>query len=107
MANIDITSTPPGANIYINSTDTFQVTPSSLDLLPGDHTYQLKLTNYVDIIGNITITAGIYYILNVPLVNNLEEAAKNYYDNIIKLYAISIGIAVIALLPAIFRKSKT
>lgn len=56
--SLDISSTPPGASIYID--DILQsevVTPTILTgILPGTHTYKLTLTGYQDKIGNFDVT---------------------------------------------------
>jgi hypothetical protein len=106
LANIDIISMPSGAQVFIDSTDTGKITPVSLDILPGDHTYLLRMGGYVDIMNPITILAGNYYILNAMMQNSLDVAAQKYYGDIIKLYTASLAVAVVALIPIIFRKEK-
>jgi S1-C subfamily serine protease len=55
---IMITSTPTGADIFIDSTGGFGRTPSSLEISPGKHSVQLVLNGYRDQVGEISPQAG-------------------------------------------------
>lgn len=60
--SVSFTSTPSGAEVFIDNTDQFTTTPSGTitGLTPGtnNHTYKLALPNYADAIGTFSITAG-------------------------------------------------
>lgn len=57
--NLNITSTPSGARIYIDDIDRGVVTPNTITALSsGTHNLRLTLTNYNDWIGTINIISG-------------------------------------------------
>jgi hypothetical protein len=43
---VTVASTPPGAAIWVDESDTRKVTPDSLTLSPGEHSIELKLRSY-------------------------------------------------------------
>jgi hypothetical protein len=55
-AVLNVTSEPPGAKIFLDGTDTGKVTPSELEVAPGDHTIKLTLDGHVDAVEQITVT---------------------------------------------------
>jgi len=66
--SIQITSTPTGANIYLDGSDTGQATNFTLsDIPPGSHVIKLLKEGYVDHQENISVAAGGTAILNVTL----------------------------------------
>lgn len=59
MGNVTITSTPPGARIYMDNVDQQFNTPSTItNVSQGSHTYKLVLTGYKDGTGSFDVTAG-------------------------------------------------
>ncbi|MGA2917879.1 beta strand repeat-containing protein [Methanoregula sp.] len=57
--SISVTSTPAGASISIDGTDTGKVTPFTVDTLaPGDHVVAVSLTGYTPDSQTVTVTAG-------------------------------------------------
>lgn len=68
IGTVEITSTPSGAEVYIDGTDMSKSTPASImNLEPGAHTYKLKLSGYIDGLGNFDITAGKITLVDVIL----------------------------------------
>ncbi len=56
---INITSTPTGAQIWLDGDSTGQVTPATIEATAGFHDITLKLAGYSDILLNhISVTAG-------------------------------------------------
>jgi hypothetical protein len=56
---INISSTPSGAEIFIDGVDQGVTTPFTIPKLsPGTHTYRLVLSGYISATGTITIAAG-------------------------------------------------
>ena len=56
--SISFSSTPSGANIYLDGT-LVALTPATITgVSAGSHTYRLSLTGYNDATGSITVTAG-------------------------------------------------
>ena len=57
--SIDVKSSPTGAMVYIDGTDTGSITPYVIADVPGgDHTIKLALTEYKDKEGTVTVNAG-------------------------------------------------
>jgi len=57
--NIEVTSTPAGAAIWLDGEDTSKVTPITLENVPaGDHVVTLKLAGYADASKEVTIVSG-------------------------------------------------
>ena len=59
IGSASFSSTPPGAELFIDGADQGVKTPSAVTNLPaGTHTFMLKLIGYNDATGSFTITAG-------------------------------------------------
>lgn len=57
--DISFTSTPSGANIYLDEIDQQLTTPTTLtSISPGAHTYRLTLSGHNDCNGSTTVTSG-------------------------------------------------
>jgi hypothetical protein len=54
--NLDVSSTPTSASIYLDGSDTQYVTPHSFTLISGAHTILLRYTGYVDYTSSVTVT---------------------------------------------------
>ncbi|MBU1752240.1 PEGA domain-containing protein, partial [bacterium] len=58
-SSISVASTPSGAKIYLDSTDTGSVTTQVFtNISPGAHTIKLALSGYQDWYGMVTVSAG-------------------------------------------------
>lgn len=63
-----INSTPTGAKIYIDDTNTGKVTPDTIKpVVPGEHSVKLELANYKDSTFTTNITAGVVTSENINL----------------------------------------
>lgn len=63
--SISCTTTPSGAQVWLDGTNTAQVTPYTLiNITPGAHTVTFKLSGYNDCTVPVTVTAG--YVVNAP-----------------------------------------
>ncbi len=58
MASLEITSLPDGAGVMVDGTVTDKVTPTTLDLAPGDHELALNMDGYEPVVKQITLAAG-------------------------------------------------
>jgi len=64
--NLDTSSVPPGAKIFVDDIDTGLITPAIIpDLTPGSHTIKLTLTGYEDSISIVNIISGDTVVLSV------------------------------------------
>jgi len=55
---IEFTSDPEGAAIFIDGNDTGMVTPATIAVDPGEHTWKLTLEGYKEETGTITVEEG-------------------------------------------------
>jgi tetratricopeptide (TPR) repeat protein len=55
---VRITSTPPGASIAVDGTETGQHTPAELELGPGEHAITLTLAGHMEASRSVTVVAG-------------------------------------------------
>lgn len=99
--SISFISNPPGAEIYIDNADQHQVTPFTIAGVPaGVHSYKLRLVNFPDMTGNVTVHANKTVLVSV----NFTTGQVN-----IGLLAVGIGIAAVLIggLIYVLRKPQT
>jgi len=66
--SIKVESSPVGARIWLNNTDTGQITPAVLTgIQPGSHAIKLTKEGYLDYQVNVTVEAGKETLLFAPL----------------------------------------
>lgn len=66
--SIKVESSPEGAQIWLNDTDTGQITPAVLaDIQSGSHSIKLTKEGYLDYQVNVTVEAGKETLLFAPL----------------------------------------
>lgn len=92
IGDLNITSTPEGARIYIDDVDQLSTTPSTLRDIPvGSRRFTLKLEGYNDTVGTVQILGGIttyVYATLIPLspttgaidVSSTPEGAELFID---------------------------
>ena len=92
VGNLNITSAPEGAKIYIDDMDQLSTTPSTLRDIPvGSRRFVLKLEGYNDTVGTVQIIGGIttyVYATLIPLspatgaidVSSTPEGAELFID---------------------------
>jgi hypothetical protein len=69
--SIQVNSTPQGAKIFLDGTDTMKVTNSTLDNVEaGSHIVRISLDDYADYEETVTVTAGETAIVNAQLALN-------------------------------------
>ena len=75
--SINCTSTPSGAQIWLDGINTGQITPYTLTNIPtGIHTVTYKLTGYNDCVNGISVTSG--QTTNVPCTLVLSTTPSDY-----------------------------
>jgi hypothetical protein len=76
--SISFSSTPSGADIYLDGTLQTTKTPSTItSVSAGSHTYILRLTGYNDSTGTITVTAGLTAAVSVTLIKTCPAPICN------------------------------
>ncbi len=79
--SIFVQSTPAGAQIFVDGSNTNKVTPDSVvNLSEGTYNVQLQLTNYRDTSFAATVTANFQTVKSVTLTSDLST--KTYTDTI-------------------------
>lgn len=72
--SIQVSSTPQGAKIYLDGTDTMKVTNSTLDSVEaGSHIVRISLDDYAFYEETVTVTAGETAIVNAQLIKDTIE----------------------------------
>jgi tetratricopeptide (TPR) repeat protein len=75
--SIQVSSTPQGAKIFLDGTDTMKVTNSTLDSVPaGSHIVRISLDDYEDYEETVTVTAGETAIVNAQLTKHTIEVTS-------------------------------
>jgi hypothetical protein len=106
--NLDISSTPSGAEIFLAPTgsplvDQGIVTPNTISLTPLTYDYKLTHIDYYNATGSFTITSGFITILNISLTPLPCPITPKYSGNIITMNATPVqGVAPYTIQ---FRKS--
>jgi serine/threonine-protein kinase len=58
MATLAVSSTPPGANVYVDGKDTGKLTPAQVSLEKGQHVVLVRKSGYLDETTNAQFTVG-------------------------------------------------
>ncbi len=75
--SIQVSSTPQGAKIYLDGSDTMKVTNATLDSVSaGSHLVRISLDDYKDHDETVTVTAGETTIVNVDLKHHTIEVTS-------------------------------
>ncbi len=91
--NISFSSTPSGADIYLDGTLQTAKTPATItSISAGNHSYTLKLTGYNDATGTVTVTAGQTVAVSVTFVpstgsisfSSIPSGADIYLDSVLQ-----------------------
>ncbi len=81
--DVEFTSTPSGAEIFVDNVDTGQVTTSTIiDLTPGSHDYKLTRDGYANSTGSINVLAIQEITVNEILSDNCPISPKYEGDNV-------------------------
>ena len=80
--SISFSSTPSGADIYIDSTLQTAKTPATITgVSAGSHTYRLSLTGYNDAAGTVTVTVGQTAAVSVTLTQVVTTGSISFASN--------------------------
>ncbi len=97
MVSIIFQTSPPGAGVYLDSMDTLKITPVTIDIDEGDHTYMLRLTGYQDIAGQFTVTAGNSYVLNAVMQSTDVSMQQQFNENLVQLGWAGVAVAAVGI----------
>lgn len=97
MVNLTFQTSPPGAQIYLNSADTGKITPVTLDIAEGTHTYMIRLNRYEDLSGEITVVAGFGYVLDAIMKETTIAMQQQFNEKLIQLGWAGVAVAAIGI----------
>jgi len=104
MVSITFQTTPPGARVFMDSADTLNITPVTLDIVEGSHIYMLRLNGYEDINGMVTIITGNNYVLEAIMKETSIQHTQALYKQMIGLGWASLVVASIGIIIRIKQK---
>lgn len=91
VGSISFTSTPPGAEIFIDGVDQNITTPAVISSVPaGDHTYTLKKAGYKDMTGMVMIVTGQTAVVS----SSLTSVPVSGAGTVLLLAAGALGVAL-------------
>ena len=94
MVSITFESVPAGAAVFLDNTDYGVITPVTLDIDEGGHTYILRITpRYEDIAGQVTVIAGLSYTLIATMKETTIAMQKAFNDSMVRIgwYSFIVG----------------
>ncbi len=106
MVSLTFQTTPPGAEVYLDSADTLKITPVTFDIAEGTHDYLLRLDGYEDIGDTVTLVAGNDYILNVVLKETSVSMQQQFDDRMVMLGWAGLAVVTIGLFIALIQGRK-
>jgi len=105
MVEVNFETVPAGAAVYVDNLDYDVITPITLDLAEGPHTYILRITpRYEDISGQISVLAGNAYTIIATLKETTIAMQQAFNDNMVKIGWCSFFVGATALFIGIIKK---
>jgi len=94
MVEVNFETVPAGAAVYVDNLDYDIITPVTLDIAEGSHTYILRITpRYEDITGQISVLAGNSYTIIATLKETTIAMQKAFNDSMVRIgwYSFIVG----------------
>jgi len=105
MVEVNFETVPAGAAVFLDNIDTGFITPVTLDITEGSHTYILRITpRYEDISGQISVLAGNAYTIIATLKETTIAMQQAFNDSMIKIGWCSFFVGATALFIGILKK---
>jgi uncharacterized protein YjfI (DUF2170 family) len=106
MVELTFQTTPPGAEVFLDSADTLKITPVTFDIFEGTHDYLLRMNRYEDLGGTITVVAGNSYILEAMMQETSVSTQQQFNEKMIQLGWAGVAIATIGIIIALMQSRK-
>ena len=97
MVNLTFQTFPPGAVVYLDSADTGKITPVTLDVAEGLHTYMLRLNRYEDLSGEITVITGFAYVLEAVMKETTIAMQQQFNEKFVQLGWAGVAVAAVGI----------
>ncbi len=75
-----------------------KITPVTLDIAEGTHTYMLRLNRYEDISGQISVVAGNIYTLEAVMKETTVAMQQQFNERLVQLGWAGLVVAAVGLL---------
>ncbi len=106
MVSLTIQTTPPGAEVFLDSADTLKITPVTFEIAEGTHDYLLRLDRYEDIGGKVTVVAGNSYTLDAMMQQTSVSVQQQFNDRMVMLGYAGLAVAAVGLIIALVGRRK-
>jgi len=105
MVSITFESVPAGAAVFLDNEDTLMITPVTLDIGEGGHTYILRITpRYEDIAGQVTVIADLSYTLIATMKETTIAMQQAFNNSMVKIGWCSFFIGATSLIIGMLKK---
>jgi hypothetical protein len=105
MVSLTFRTTPPGADVFLDSADTLKITPAIVDVAEGTHNYLLRLNGCEDISGTITIVAGNSYTIDAVMVE-ISSMQQQFNKQMVQLGWAGLALAAVGIFIALMQGGK-
>jgi len=106
MVSLTFQTLPPGAVVFLDSADTGKITPVTLDIVEGIHTYMLRLNRYEDVSGDVTVVAGYSYLLQAVMKETIIAMQQQFNEKLVQLGWAGVAIAAVGIFISLLTRSK-
>ena len=106
MVSLTFQTTPPGAEVFLDSADTLKITPVTFEITEGTHDYLLRLEEYEDLGGKVTLVAGSDYILDAIMQETSVSVQQQFNDRMVMLGYAGLAVAAVGILVALMGRKK-
>ena len=107
MVSLTFQTTPPGAEVYLDSADTLKITPVTFEIAEGTHDYLLRLDGYEDLGGKVTLVAGSDYILDAIMQETSVSVHQQFNDRMVMMGWAGLAIAAVGIFITLMGRKKT
>ena len=104
MVSLTFQTSPPGAEVFLDSADTLKITPVTFEIAEGTHDYLLRLDGFEDIGGVVNLVAGSDYILNAIMQETSVSVQQEFNDRMVMLGYAGLAVAAVGIFIAMGRK---
>ena len=106
MVSLTFQTSPPGAEVFLDSADTLKITPVTFEIAEGTHDYLLRLNGHEDLGGMITVVAGNSYILEAVMKETSVSMQQQFNSQMIQLGWAGLAVAAVGIFIALMQGRK-